>query len=138
MLEAGISLLEIERSDNADSARSTRLGSSSSSALHGKAFSVDRQQAFIGSFNFDPRSARLNTELGFVIDSPAVAGAIADAIDGRLAARAYHVRLTDTGTLQWVDQVDGKEVVHDVEPGTTLWQRVGVSLMSLLPIEWLL
>jgi putative cardiolipin synthase len=138
LLEAGVSLLEIKRSDNADSARSTRLGSSSSSALHGKAFSVDRQQAFIGSFNFDPRSARLNTELGFVIDSPAVAGAIADAIDGRLAARAYHVQLTDTGTLQWVDQVDGKEVVHDVEPGTTLWQRFGVSLMSLLPIEWLL
>jgi cardiolipin synthase C len=138
MLAAGISLLEIKRSANADSARSTRLGSSSSSALHGKAFSVDRQQAFIGSFNFDPRSARLNTELGFVIDSPAVAGAIADAVDGRLAARAYQVRLTDTGALQWVDRVDGKEVVHDVEPGTTLWQRFGVSLMSLLPIEWLL
>ena len=84
------------------------------------------------------RSSRLNTELGLVIDSPAVAGAIADAIDGRLAARAYQVRLTDTGTLQWVDQVGGKQVVHDVEPGTTLWQRFGVSLMSLLPLEWLL
>jgi putative cardiolipin synthase len=138
LLAAGISLLEIKRSDKADSARSTRLGSSSDSALHGKAYSVDRQQAFIGSFNFDPRSAWLNTELGFVIDSPAMAGAIADAVEGRLAARAYHVRLTDTGTLQWVDQVGGKQVVHDVEPGTTLWQRFGVSLMSLLPLEWLL
>jgi putative cardiolipin synthase len=29
-------------------------------------------------------------------------------------------------------------VRHDTEPGTTWWQRAGVGLMSLLPIEWLL
>lgn len=27
---------------------------------------------FVGSFNFDPRSTRLNTELGFVIDGRAI------------------------------------------------------------------
>ena len=34
---------------------------------------MDRTRVFIGSFNFDPRSAALNTELGFVIDSPDLA-----------------------------------------------------------------
>jgi len=27
---------------------------------------------------------------------------------------------------------------HDVEPGTTLWHRVAVRLLSLLPIDWML
>ncbi|HEX5021414.1 MAG TPA: phospholipase D-like domain-containing protein, partial [Candidatus Binatia bacterium] len=43
------------------------------SSLHAKTFSVDRERVFIGSFHFDPRSAELNTELGFVIHSPALA-----------------------------------------------------------------
>lgn len=38
--------------------------------LHAKTFAVDDARIFIGSFNFDPRSARLNTEMGFVIESP--------------------------------------------------------------------
>jgi putative cardiolipin synthase len=36
---------------------------------------------FIGSFNFDPRSIHLNTELGFVIESPALASLVATAFD---------------------------------------------------------
>lgn len=43
------------------------------SSLHAKTFSVDRERVFIGSFHFDPRSAELNTELGFVIHSLALA-----------------------------------------------------------------
>jgi phosphatidylserine/phosphatidylglycerophosphate/cardiolipin synthase-like enzyme len=53
-------------------------GSSSASSLHAKTFSADRSTVFIGSFNFDPRSARFNTELGFVIECPALAARIAD------------------------------------------------------------
>jgi putative cardiolipin synthase len=37
-----------------------------------------------------------------------------------------------------VERSGSGEVVHDVEPGTTVWQRAMVSLMSILPIEWLL
>lgn len=138
LLKAGISLLEMKRGANVVSESGLAPGSSSGSSLHSKTFSVDRHQVFIGSFNFDPRSSRLNTELGFVIDSPAMAGAIADAIDGPLAARAYRLRLTDSGAIQWVEQVAGERVVHDVEPGTTIWQRIGITVLSLLPIEWLL
>ncbi len=138
LLKAGISLLEMKRAANAPSGSGRLPGSSSGSSLHGKTFSVDRSPVFIGSFNFDPRSARLNTELGFVIDSPAMASIIADAVDGPLAARAYRLRLAESGAIQWVEQVEDKVVVHDVEPGTTFWQRMGVTVLSLLPIEWLL
>ena len=30
------------------------------------------------------------------------------------------------------------DIVYEEEPGTTVWKRLGVSLLSLLPIEWLL
>lgn len=57
---------------------------SSGSSLHSKTFSVDRSRVFIGSFNFDPRSARLNTEMDFVIDSPALAQKIEAAFNSSI------------------------------------------------------
>lgn len=50
---------------------------------------------------------------------------------------AYEVRLAADGSLRWVEQVGSKEIVYEYEPGTTFWERLGVSLMSMLPIEWL-
>lgn len=37
--------------------------SSSGAGLHAKTFAIDSGRASVGSFNFDPRSAQLNTEL---------------------------------------------------------------------------
>ena len=95
---------------------------------------------FIGSFNFDPRSARLNTEMGFVIDSPAMAQAMAEHTHPRnLPSRAYEGgSLSEAGALQWLEQRDGREVVHDEEPGTSIWRHRAVTALSVLPIEWLL
>ena len=53
--------------------------------------------------DFDPRSAKLNTEMGFVIDTPALAQRIAAAFDSRIPANAYEVRLSDTGELLWIE-----------------------------------
>ncbi|MDB5820055.1 MAG: hypothetical protein JWQ11_3695, partial [Rhizobacter sp.] len=69
------------------------LFGSSGSSLHAKTFSVDRERVFIGSFNFDPRSANLNTELGFVIDSTAMAAAMAERFATTVPARSYRVTL---------------------------------------------
>ena len=54
-------------------------------------------RVFVGSFNFDPRSARLNTEMGFVIESPALATRLSQAFDRELPGIAYEVRLTSDG-----------------------------------------
>ena len=99
---------------------------------------VDRSRVFIGSFNFDPRSARLNTEMGFVIDSPATAVVMADRLARNLPSRAYEVRLSESGALEWLEQRDGREVVHDEEPGATIWRRAAIRVLAALPIEWLL
>ena len=114
------------------------LPGSSGSSLHAKTFSVDRSRIFIGSFNFDPRSAHLNTENGFVIESPAMSQVLADAFISDIPARAYQVRLSDAGSLQWVERRNGETLVYDEEPGAGFWRRAGVFILSLLPIEWLL
>jgi putative cardiolipin synthase len=99
---------------------------------------VDHSRVFIGSFNFDPRSARLNTEMGFVIDSPALAQRIETAFDTRIPETAYEVRLSQNGHLYWIERRDAALLRHDTEPGASVWLRWGVSLLSLLPLEWLL
>jgi putative cardiolipin synthase len=142
LLEAGVTLYEFRRlSPDTGPSKSAGLGGSSGSSasgLHAKTLSVDRARVFIGSFNFDPRSAKLNTEMGFVIDSPALAQRIAAAFDSSIPANAYEVRLSDTGELHWIERREEQLVQHDTEPGTSFWQRAAIWFLSLLPIEWLL
>jgi putative cardiolipin synthase len=109
----------------------------SAASLHAKTFAIDRRRAFVGSFNFDPRSYSLNTELGVVIESPRLADSISATLDRDLARSAYEVVLKDGG-LEWVERTDQGEVRYSKEPKTGFWKRFGVGFMSILPIEWLL
>lgn len=143
LLEAGVILYEMRSLPSVSGHGTERNESpgpfgSSGSSLHAKTFSVDSERVFIGSFNFDPRSANLNTELGFVIDSPTLAQSIAAAFDDRIPAYAYEVRLSEKGQLYWLEQQGTRHVRHDSEPNTGFWKNSGVFLLSLLPIEWLL
>jgi putative cardiolipin synthase len=138
MLEAGVVIFEMEPEFSPAPTKGHGPLGSSGSSLHAKTFSIDRSRVFVGSFNFDPRSERLNTELGFVIDSPAMAQAIADAFATVIPARAYSVRLNESAALQWVEQRNGGEIVYHQEPRTSLWRRAFVVVLSKLPIEWLL
>lgn len=42
-------------------------------AIHAKGMVIDGHTLFVGTFNFDPRSANLNTEVGVLIDNPLLA-----------------------------------------------------------------
>lgn len=139
LLEAGIALYEMRRlSPETRHDKPTAPFSSSASSLHAKTFAVDGERVFIGSFNFDPRSANLNTESGLVIDSPRFARQIAAAFDAAIPANAYEVRLGKDGRLYWLERQGSIQIRHDTEPGTDFLKRSGVFLLSLLPIEWLL
>jgi putative cardiolipin synthase len=137
LLEAGIALYESRRQRGGNRTASEGGGSSDTS-LHAKTFAVDGSRVFVGSFNFDPRSAHLNTELGFVIDSPAMAREIGAAFEREIPMNAYEVRLSDSGKLYWLYRHGERVLATDTEPGTSLWQRAAVELMSVLPIERLL
>ena len=142
LLEAGVALFELKRdAGNVSSWRPTGVAGvmgRSAASLHAKTFAVDGERVFVGSFNFDPRSANLNTELGVVIDSVDMAATAAHVFREQMPLRAYEVRIGSDGRLQWVEQRPEGEVVHDVEPGTHFLQRAAVRLLALLPIEWLL
>jgi cardiolipin synthase C len=139
LLKAGITIYEMRRlsPQKQNNKGAGPLGSSGSS-LHAKTFSVDGSRIFVGSFNFDPRSTKLNTELGFVIDSPVLAQRIEAAFDESIPANSYEVHLSDTGKLYWIDRRGDERVRHDTEPGASRWLRAAVWLLSLLPIDWLL
>ena len=114
-----------------------RLGGSDAS-LHAKTFSIDRSRIFVGSFNFDPRSAHLNTEMGLLLDSAALAGRLAGAFDEDMQRVAYEVRLTSSGDLEWLERGAAGETRHADEPGTGPLRHAWIWFLSLLPIEWLL
>jgi len=140
LLQAGVRLYELKPNAAKESRESrTRFGSGSSSGLHAKTFAVDRSRIFVGSFNFDQRSALLNTEMGLVIGSPALATGLARFFDVEVPMLAYEVRLAPDGSnLVWIERTSSGETRQDTEPGTTWATRMGVEMLTILPIEWLL
>ncbi len=138
LVRSGVKLWEMRADAALPSTGRRRMGGSSSSSLHAKTLAVDRNRAFVGSFNFDPRSARLNTELGFVIPSPGLATGIAEVFEREVPDRAYRVVADPDGGLAWQERTGGRTMVHGKEPETGVWLRLGVRLLALLPIESLL
>lgn len=137
LLAGGVELFELRRDAATLPVLERGLGGSSASSLHAKVFVLDRSRVYVGSFNFDPRSAHLNTENGLVIESAGLAERIAGQLADYVPQRAYRLRLHE-GRVQWVEQRGAESVVHLREPNASWWLRAGVSLLSLLPIEHLL
>src|SRR5690606_8204881 len=115
------------------------LGGSFRASLHSKTLAVDEERIFIGSFNFDPRSVLLNTEMGVLIDSPRMAGDLAAAFSKRFPLVSYVPALNADGAMEWYEAGPaGTQIRHQAEPGTTALSRLILWLLGLLPIEWLL
>lgn len=62
---------------------------------------IDQKQVFIGSFNFDPRSAYLNTEIGVLLNSPNLARAVHETMDKNLSKYAYKLVLDANQNINW-------------------------------------
>jgi putative cardiolipin synthase len=140
LLRAGVRLYELKPT-SAPGTRGSKdgFGTSSAVALHAKTFAVDRRRIFVGSFNFDQRSARLNTEMGLVIASPALAERLGAFFDVEVPGTAYEVRLKPDGRdLEWIERTPSGEQRYDADPGSSWFQRRAVDFLSILPIEWLL
>jgi putative cardiolipin synthase len=98
--------------------------------LHGKAMVVDRQRAFIGSMNLDPRSELINSEMGVLIDSAPLAAEIADdMLHDMSGANSWEVVLDADGNLSWIDD-NGR---LRSQPARNAWQRAQNLFFKLLP-----
>jgi putative cardiolipin synthase len=148
LLEAGAEIFELKPFPGQKQSL-TEIGKDSAVGLHAKAFTVDSRYVFVGSMNMDNRSKLVNTEMGFVVDSPALAQAIDDYFNIlRQPANAYRVTLSgkdedgdgkgDGSFLRWRTEDDGNEVLIKHEPEASAARRAEVMLLHLLPIDGLL
>jgi len=132
LIQRGASLFQIGGS-------SIQIGGSSRGALHAKTFILDRQTVFVGSFNFDPRSMRLDTQNGIVIRSPQLATQAAWLFaQGIAPARTYRVTLLGDDDLVWVTEEEGKEVRCYQEPMSRFWPRLSLRCLFWLTPESML
>ncbi|WP_151980722.1 phospholipase D family protein [Acinetobacter guerrae] len=145
LLENGVQLYEFLPSlDEEDLNKNTKelakeakisLKGLSNSSLHAKMMTLDQKQVFIGSFNFDPRSAYLNTEIGVVLNSPTLAKSIHQTMDQQLTHYAYKLVLDANHNINWYRQTPTSTKIYKKEPRMKWWQRAGVKIISWLPLE---
>jgi putative cardiolipin synthase len=138
LLRGGVRLYEIRAQpwsgQGAGSAAS--LFGSSGASLHTKAFVVDDVRGFVGSFNLDPRSADLNTEMGVVFEDPRLASALRDEYL-RLSSPelSYWVFLGTGGEMRWLDRTQQPPLMLRHEPDTSAAKRTVTRVIGWLPIE---
>ncbi len=130
LIEAGVQLYEFAaRSAARPRDRQAR------SMLHGKIFIVDDRLGFVGSLNFDMRSAFLNTEMGVVFDDPALLADVAAYMDWATAPdQAYQLSL-DGPLMGWAREAH--DLVH-LEPDSGAARRALSFVIGHLPVHRLL
>jgi len=134
LLKAGVRIFEV-RADAEIIGAEYAAGESARATLHTKAFMVDRQHLFIGSFNFDPRSANINTELGVIIHSSELSERLMEGIDHKFKPNTYEVFLNDKGQLRWRGYDGDQEVIFKKEPDTSWWDRFVAGFYRIMPIR---
>lgn len=143
LLMAGVNLFEVKSTATNDADNDNKFWRTkqlTTTSLHAKAFAVDDRFVFIGSYNIDPRSANINTELGVLIYDQALATQLHQALQNSpsLIQQAYKLELDDRGLIRWHTINDGTPTIYRNEPNTNLKDRAGIVMLGLLPIDGLL
>jgi putative cardiolipin synthase len=143
LLENGVKLYEIRSNlgNTRGSGETRKIARFGTYALHAKLFVFDHTSVFIGSLNLDQRSVRLNTEMGLIIDSDAMASIVIARFNA-LASHdnAYEVARDDpphhsAPRLVWRTREKGEVVTYRTEPARSKWQRIEMKFLSLLPLD---
>jgi putative cardiolipin synthase len=116
------------------------------SALHSKVLVVDRRITWIGSFNLDPRSYDLNTEVAVVVNSAELSAKLAESINAdRQPTRSWRIQMQPDPRpaaahhrdppppiVTWTGEVDGEPVTLFHEP-MNFAKRLEVFFLSRIP-----
>lgn len=127
LLELGVKLFELKRMAR----RNGGVFGSKGASLHTKALVIDGERVFIGSFNLDPRSVRLNTEMGAFVEHAGLAHELRQE-QHRLTEpdRSYRVWMQGRQML-WTDDED----TSPHEPEAHLGRRMLARAVKWLPVE---
>lgn len=133
LVDAGVKLYELRP----DPGKQPRIGVKGSGAsLHGKAALIDDDLVFVGSFNLDPRSARINCEQGALVRNAALASELRTAFERATNGgdRAWRVaRDAASGELRWIGR--GDEAPLDGDPEAGAGRRFSAWLAGALGLE---
>ncbi len=109
------------------------------SVLHQKTLVIDGRISFIGSFNFDNRSIRYNSEIGVIVDSAAFAGRVRSAIlTATSPENSWRLTLGPSNDLVWLDESVEPPVRFLDDPRTGFLDQVVPWFGYFLPIDGLL
>jgi phosphatidylserine/phosphatidylglycerophosphate/cardiolipin synthase-like enzyme len=136
LLNSGVELYELS-SERLKLDRTLKgLLGTSTGRLHAKVALVDHKNVYVGSMNLDPRSSRINTEIGMRVVSPKLAEMVLYAFKVNELAGVYQVKLRPDGkSVHWV-AVDGDNTEElDVDPDTSFWLRVRLLMLSMFVPE---
>jgi putative cardiolipin synthase len=131
LLKTGVRLYELMPTAVQQGANSTLQRRGSLGGLHAKLLVVDHRHLFIGSMNLDQRSARLNTEIGLVIDSSEIANEVTRVLQRDRLPSSYRLRLAaGSDAIEWVSGREDAERVSTSEPDTGKAQQLRLWVTS--------
>lgn len=132
ILESGVTLFELKQRGMK---RKSSLFGSNSASLHTKSFVIDGRDGFIGSFNLDPRSMAINTEMGVFFRHPILAQELKEIFQLQTSPKfSYQVQLQN-GALCWIDESGLESNGQNCEPETSFVRRFLAQMLGILPIE---
>jgi len=135
LLACGVELYEMQASPAFLEQSWPWTGENSVANLHSKGVVIDGRYVIVGSFNADPRSLWLNTEVVLLVHSEALADQVSHFIEQGMALRnAYRLTL-ENHKIVWTWEKDGVLERSTDEPGAGFFKLLFADLLSLLPIE---
>jgi putative cardiolipin synthase len=141
LIKNGVEVYELRPDAVSEKENWSLLAGRSRASLHTKAGVIDQEVVLVGSFNLDPRSTALNTEIVIVVKSTELAEKVMEFMDdGVQPQNSYRVILetdSESGTdrLVWLTEIDGKQVRYYSEPEAGFWRRFSTWFIGLLPME---
>jgi len=132
LLKAGVKLFELQPFGGKQ--RISVFGSKGAS-LHTKAFVVDGAKGFVGSFNFDPRSASLNAEMGIIFDDVHLAAEMHRRFRKEISPQTSYRLFLKRNRLRWEGALDDAVEQFSSEPEAGIYRRLVASVIRWLPIE---
>ena len=133
LLEMGVELWELMAYP--DKPGNKRGASTDRKSLHAKTFAIDSSQLFVGSFNWDPRSVGINTEMGVLIESVELASQLVNTVSTVLPGAAWQLRLNDKDKVEWVNVAHEQEIVYTKPPQTSAWRRFSANVTNFKALE---
>ena len=136
LIGKGVKLLEVRPDASSRELYMVNAQPEQTLGLHTKAVIFDRRLVFVGTFNLDPRSHELNTEMGLFVESEALASRLHDAFayDAQ-PDNAWEVILDENDKLRWKVQEEDGVRIYKREPKVSFMRRVVTGFFRILPLE---